>query len=189
MMAAVVSGFFQEGRAPKRGGSRLNGGATYYNVYRTKDGKYLTIAAIEPWFWVNLCRALGREDLVSSQDAQGQQRQDISDFLEETFSTRTRDEWFELLKDQNISVGKVYSLEEALADPHVAHRGMVVEVEAPGLPEGKVSQVGIPIHLSETPGRVRHVGSVTGQHTEEVLTNLGYSGAQVEDLRQREVVQ
>ena len=61
---------------------------------------------------------------------QGQDQREIFDFLEQTFSTRTRDEWFELLKDQNISVGKVYSLEEALADPQVVHRGMVVEVEA-----------------------------------------------------------
>ena len=189
MMAAAVSSFFQQGSVPKPGLNRLNGGATYYNVYRTKDSKYLTIAAIEPWFWANLCRALGREDLVASQDAQGGHRQEIFDFLEETFKTRTRDEWFELLKDQNISVGKVYSLDEALADPHVVHRGMVVEVEAPDLPEGKVSQVGIPIRLSDTPGRVRHVGSVTGQHTGEVLRALGYTREQVKDLQQREVVQ
>ena len=189
MMAAAVSSFFQQGRVPQRGSSRLNGGAPYYNVYRTKDSKYLSIAAMEPWFWVNLCRALGREDLVASQDAQGRQQQEISDFLEETFKTRTRDEWFELLKDQDISVGKVYSLDEALADPHVVHRGMVVEVEAPDLPEGKVSQVGIPIRLSDTPGRVRHVGSVTGQHTGEILSAFGYTREQVEDLQQREVVQ
>ena len=189
MMAAAVSSFFQQGSVPKPGLNRLNGGATYYNVYRTKDSKYLTIAAIEPWFWANLCRALGREDLVASQDAQGGHRQEIFDFLEETFKTRTRDEWFELLKDQNISVGKVYSLDEALADPHMVHRGMVVEVEAPDLPEGKVSQVGIPIRLSDTPGRVRHVGSVTGQHTGEVLRALGYTREQVKDLQQREVVQ
>lgn len=200
MMAAVVSGFFDQrdrtgqGSAPGRGMSRLNGGAPYYNVYRTKDGKYLSIAAIEPWFWVNLCRALGREDLAESQDAKGPQRQEITSFLEETFSTRTRDEWFEFLKDQDISVGKVYNLEEALADPHVAYRNMVVEVETPKgfdhlWPEGKVSQVGIPFNLSETPGRVRHVGSVTGQHTEEVLRSLGYSREQFLELKQREVVQ
>ena len=189
MMAAVVSGFYSEGRSPKRGMSRLNGGASYYNVYRTKDNKYLSIAAIEPWFWVNLCRALGREDLAGSQEAEGQERDQITRFLEETFATRTRDDWFEYLKDQNISVGKVYDMEEALTDPHTVHRGMVVEVEAPEAPGGKVSQVGIPIHLSDTPGKVRHVGSVTGQHSQDVLLSLGYSLDQVNDLKQREVAQ
>ncbi len=94
-----------------------------------------------------------------------------------------------MLKDNNISVGKVYSLEEALSDPQVAHRGMVVEVEAPDLPEGMVQQVGIPIRLSDTPGRVRYVGSATGHHTSDVLASLGYQPEQIQDLRRRQVVQ
>ncbi len=189
MMAALVSGFYQRGHTTARGGDRLNGGTPYYNVYRTRDGKYLSIAAIEPWFWANLCRALGRADLADSQTAGGGRRQEVLQFLEQTFATRTRDEWFELLKDRNISVGKVYSLEEALADPHVAHRGMVVEVDAPDIPGGKVSQVGISIRLSETPGQVRRVGAVTGRHTVEVLEGLGYTKDEISDLTLRQVVQ
>ena len=189
MLEGVISNLFTWGRAPERGGSMLNGAAPYYNVYETSDGKYLSVAAIEPWFWENLCRTMGRDDLVPEQRARGPRRQEILGFLKETFRTRTRDEWFDLLRDQNICVGKVYSMQEALADPQVAHRGMVVEVEAPGLPKGRVSQVGIPMHMSETPGRVRYAGSVTGRHTEEVLLGLGYTQAQVEDLRSREVVQ
>jgi crotonobetainyl-CoA:carnitine CoA-transferase CaiB-like acyl-CoA transferase len=189
MMAGMVSEFLNRGVPPVRGAERLNGGAPYYNVYRTKDGKYLSIAAIEPWFWENLCRALGRDDLIPSQLVRGEQSEEIAKFLRQTFLTRTRDEWFELLKDANISVGKVYELEEVLTDPHMTQRGMVVEVDAPDLPSGKVYQVGIPLHLSETPGQVRHVGSVTGQHTEEILVGLNYDRSQVEDLRRREVIQ
>jgi len=189
MLAGFLSGYLGQGTLPLRGGSRLNGGSPDYNVYQTKDGKYFTIAALEPWFWENLCRVLGREDLVPHQQASGQQKDEVAKFLKETFLTRTRDEWFELLKDRDISVGKVYSLEEALADPQVAHRGMVVEVEAPGMPGGTVSQVGIPIRLSDTPGRVRFAGSVTGHHTDRVLGGLGYTTEQLKDLRQRGVVE
>ena len=189
MLAGFLSSYMGEGTLPQRGGSRLNGGSPDYNVYQTKDGKFLTIAALEPWFWENLCRALGREDLAPHQQASGQQRDEVSQFLKQTFLTRNRDEWFELLKDRDISVGKVHSLEEALADPQVAHRGMVVEVEAPGMPGGAVSQVGIPIRLSETPGRVRFAGSVTGHHTAQILAGLDYTAEQVEDLRQRGVVE
>lgn len=188
LLAGLLSDYFARGVPARRGASRLNGGAPYYNVYQTADGKYLTIAAIEPWFWENLCRVLGREDLVHDQEARGERRQEVFDFLEQTFRTRTRDEWFELLKDRNISVGKVYSLDEVLADPQIVHRGMIVEVEAPDIPGGKARQVGIPIRLSETPGRVRHTGSVTGQHTDQVLTGLGYSPEQIQDLRRRQVV-
>jgi crotonobetainyl-CoA:carnitine CoA-transferase CaiB-like acyl-CoA transferase len=65
----------------------------------------------------------------------------------------------------------------------------VVGIEAPDLPGRRVRQVGRPFHLSETPGQVRHVGSVTGQHTGEVLGSLGYTPEQVAELRRRRMVQ
>ena len=189
MLCGLVSDMLARGVPVAAQSNRLNGGAPYYNVYRTKDGKYFSIAAIEPWFWENLCRALDLEELLPHQEATGAKKQEVIRALEEAFLTKTRDEWFETLREQNISVGKVYSLDEALDDPHTAARGMVVEVEAPGVPEGKVRQVGIPIRLSETPGQVRHVGSVTGQHTADVLKELGFDGAAVADLMRRQVVQ
>ena len=189
MMASLISGHFSGDEEAGRGTSRLNGGASYYNVYETRDGKYFTIAAIEPWFWRNLCHVLDRDDLVPHQSALGEQKAVVDQALREAFLIRTRDEWFDLLKDQNISVGKVYTLGEALADPQVAHRGMVVEVEAPHSPAGRVRQVGIPLRLSETPGKVRHVGAIPGEHTNQVLAGLGYETAQVDDMRRRGVVE
>jgi len=192
MLSGLISDALSRRVSPERGGNRLNGGAPYYNVYQTKDGGYFSIAAIEPWFWENLCRALEREDLLPHQEATGEKKAEVERALAEAFLTKTRDEWFETLKDQNISVGKVYSLEEALDDPHAQQRGMVVEVAAPDIPDipgGKVRQVATSIHLSETPGQVRHLGSVTGQHTSEVLEQLGFDAAAVADLTRRQVVQ
>ena len=102
---------------------------------------------------------------------------------------KTREEWFETLKDADISVGKVYSLEEALEDPQAKHRGMVLEIDTQDIPEGKVRQVATSIHLSDTPGKVGHLGSVTGQHTMEVLAELGFEAGAVSDLFSRKVVQ
>ena len=189
MLAGVISDLLAQGTVPSRGSTRLNGSAPYYNVYETKDGKYFTIAAIEPWVWRNLCAALSREDLADSRAADGEKKQEIKEFLEQMFRTKARGEWFDLLRGKDISVGKVYSLDEVFSDPQVVHRGMVIEVETPSIPEGAVKQVGIPIHMSDTPGRVRHAGSVTGQHTAEVLTSLGYGTADIEDLVRRTVVQ
>ena len=189
MLCGLVSDALSRDRTPRRGGNRLNGGAPYYNVYKTKDGKYFSIAAIEPWFWENLCDAIGREDLKPHQETPGEKRTEVVAALKSAFLAKTRDEWFEDLKDRNISVGKVYSIDEALDDPHALARGMVVEVEAPELPEGMVRQIGIPIHLSETPGKVRHVGAVTGGHTREVLASLGLSKDRIDDLERRSVVQ
>ena len=94
--------------------------------------------------------------------------------LSDAFLAKTRDEWFETLKDANISVGKVYSIEEALDDPHAQKRGMVLEIESPDIPEGKVRQVATSIHLS---------------HTSSVLEELGFDAAAVADLMRRQVVQ
>jgi crotonobetainyl-CoA:carnitine CoA-transferase CaiB-like acyl-CoA transferase len=189
MLSGLVSDVLSRGILAERGGNRLNGGAPYYNVYRTKDDKYFSIAAIEPWFWENLCRSVGLEDLLPYQDATGHKKAEVEQALTDTFSAKTRDEWFETLKDANISVGKVNSLEEALDDPHAQQRGMVLEIESSAIPEGKVRQVATSIHLSETPGQVRHLGSVTGQHTANVLEELGFDAATVADLKQRQVVQ
>jgi len=189
MLSGLVSDVLSRGILAERGGNRLNGGAPYYNVYRTKDDKYFSIAAIEPWFWENLCRSVGLEDLLPYQDATGHKKAEVEQALTDTFSAKTRDEWFETLKDANISVGKVYSLEEALDDPHAQQRGMVLEIESSAIPEGKVRQVATSIHLSETPGQVSHLGSVTGQHTANVLEELGFDAAAVADLKQRQVVQ
>ena len=189
MLSGLVSDVLSRGISAERGSNRLNGGAPYYNVYRTKDGKYFSIAAIEPWFWENLCRALALEDLLPHQDAIGEKKAEVEQALSDAFLAKTRDEWFEALKNANISVGKVYSIEEALDDPHAQKRGMVLEIEASGIPESKVRQVATSIHLSDTPGEVRNLGSVTGQHTSNVLEELGFDAAAVADLIRRQVVQ
>ena len=188
MLCGAIADSLSQGFRATRGGNRLNGGSPFYNVYRTADDKYFSIAAIEPWFWENLCRSIGREDLIPHQSAGDERRDEIVRTLESVFLTKTRDEWFEVLKDANISVGKVLDLDEALADPQALERGMVVELEAPGVPEGRVVQPGIPFHLSETPGKVRHAGSVTGQHTAEVLAKLGYTAIQIDGLLARGAV-
>jgi len=188
MLCGIIADSLAQGYKATRGGNRLNGGSPYYNVYRTADGKFLSIAAIEPWFWENLCRAIGREDLIPHQQAEEAKRAEIACALESAFLGKTRDEWFELLRDANISVGKVYDLDEALRDPQALARGMVVELEDSGVPEGKATQPGIPFRLSDTPGAVRHAGGVAGQDTGEVLAALGYSPEQAAALRSRGVV-
>ncbi|MCH8882736.1 MAG: CoA transferase, partial [SAR324 cluster bacterium] len=72
MMAAMASEYFREGTVPGPGAMMLNGGAPYYNVYRCKDGKYISVGCIEPWFWQRLCEALGLEQLVSHQKDESQ---------------------------------------------------------------------------------------------------------------------
>jgi len=180
LLAAVASGYFSTGVVPKPGETLLNGGVPFYNVYETKDGKYISVGCLEPHFYENLCRALGREDFIAHQN-NPEKREEVFAYFRETFLTKTRDEWFELLKQTDICVGPVYTIDEVFNDPQVLHRKMVVEVDHPSL--GKVKQVGISVKLSETPGEIRSTAPLLGQHTEEVLQDLGYTKERIEELR------
>jgi crotonobetainyl-CoA:carnitine CoA-transferase CaiB-like acyl-CoA transferase len=182
-----------EGPIPRRGESALSGCYPYYAVYKTKDGKYISIGCLEPWLWENLCRALGREDLITyhfvpqhfTSKPDGSYTKVFNE-LKEIFLTKTREEWFDFLSQHDVCVGKVYSWDEVFTDPQVLHRHMLVEVGHPEI--GKVKQIGIAIKLSETPGSIRSLGPYLGQHTDEVLAKLGYSSQDIAQLRQKGVV-
>ena len=181
LLAAAFSQYLASGRVERRGEGMLNGGVPYYNVYQTKDGGWLAVGCLEAHFFANLCRALDCDDLMPFQyDAS--HHDETFRRLRERFLTKTRDEWFELLKDVDACVTPVHSLADAVADQHNQQRGMVVEVEHPTL--GKVRQVGIATKLSETPGRVRTTAPRPGQHTDEVLSQAELTAAEIASLRQ-----
>lgn len=186
LLTFFISQYERSGEVPRGGTHLLNGGAPFYNVYETKDGKWISVGSIEPYFWENLCRALGREDFIPHQHATGEKREEIFAAFREQFKTKTRDEWFRILTETDICAAPVYSLDEALADPHNRHRGMVVEVEHPTL--GAVRQVGVAPKLSATPGRVRRTAPVRGADTDAVLAELGYGPEQVAQLREAGVL-
>jgi len=185
LLAQTISGFFSNGRTPARGDTVLNGAVPAYNVYQCKDGGWISLGSLEPHFWANLCRVMGREDYVAHQ-YDGAKRDEIFAHFRAQFQTKTRDEWFELLKQTDICAAPVYDLDEALQDPHNLARNMVIEVEHPEL--GTLKQVGIGTKLSDTPGTVRSAGPVPGQHTDEVLASLGYDADRIAALRGQSAV-
>ncbi len=185
LLAGLVGSVLMGGGSPSRGGTLLNGSVPHYNVYECSDGGWISLGSLEPHFFVNLCKAMGCEQYIPHQyDAS--KRAEIAAYFKEQFLTKTRDEWFEILKQTDICVGPVYSLEEALHDPHNLARDMVVEVDHPTL--GKVKTLGIGTKLSETPGSVRTTAPTTGQHTDDVLASLGYDATAVAALKERGVV-
>jgi crotonobetainyl-CoA:carnitine CoA-transferase CaiB-like acyl-CoA transferase len=181
LLVSHLSTYFATGMVPRRGETLLDGGAHYYNVYETKDGKWMSLGSIEPWFYANLCKVLGREDFLPYEFAEGAKREEIKQAFRDTFKTKTRDEWFDLLTQHDICVGKVYDLDETATDPHLQARDMIVEVEHPEV--GPVKQVGISVKLSDTPGQIRFLAAPLGTHTAEILTDLGYAPQKIAQLR------
>jgi crotonobetainyl-CoA:carnitine CoA-transferase CaiB-like acyl-CoA transferase len=185
--------FFMDGTLMKPGVSWAQGAYPHYGVYKTKDGKWLSIGCLEPHFWDNLCKAIGKEEYMPHKwtmemTFQGPEPKfdEIRVGLEEVFLTKARDEWFDLLAANDVPVGKVNSLDETFQDPQILHRKMVIELDHPKL--GKVKQVGILPKLSDTPGQVRRFAPVHGEHTDETLKALGFSGEEIEKLRKEGTV-
>lgn len=180
MMFLTIDQYLSSGVAPRRGETMLTGQYPWYNVYETKDGKYLSVGAVEPWFYENLCRLLGREDFMPHQYAEGEKREEIFQAFKEIFRSKTRDEWVKELMPAETCVAPVYSVDEVATDPHLASRQMIVEAEERG--GGARRQVGIMLKLSETPGQIRRPGPQLGQDTAEVLRELGYDEDAMEAL-------
>ena len=106
--------------------------------------------------------------------------------LRELFLTRDRDEWYDFLVAADVCAGPVYTVPEVFDDPQVRHRQMALDLDHPEA--GTVTQAGIAIKLSETPGGVRSFAPHIGQHTGEVLNALGYSDADIARLREQRIV-
>ena len=167
----------QLGQGPQRGRTQLTGHHACYAVYETRDGRYVTVGAYEPHFWATLCHSLGHPEFIDRQWAEGPEREGMLETFRAAFRTRTQAEWLAELGEKDICFGPVNDIEQMLADPQLRHRGMIVE--QPGGPP----TLGNPVKLSDTPAALRTPPPLFGQHTEEVLGQLGLDGAAIERLR------
>jgi crotonobetainyl-CoA:carnitine CoA-transferase CaiB-like acyl-CoA transferase len=186
LLASMAGNVLAGGASPSRGATVLNGSVPHYNVYQCSDGGWISIGSLEPHFFVNLCKVMECEQYIPHQYDPAK-REEIAAYFRERFVTKTRDDWFGILNQSDICVGPVYSLEEALRDPHNLARDMVVEVDHPTL--GKVKHLGIGTKLSDTPGSVRTTAPVAGQHTDDVLASIGMDAPAIAALKERGVVQ
>lgn len=130
------------GEPPRSQSQRSLGGAAFYNVYETADGRYVALGGRELKFVTNLLNALKRPDLIPlGSEPAGAAQAPLIEFLRATFLTRSRDQWVEWLADKDIAFAPVLDFREAFAQPHIAERGLLVE-------SGGAHQIAPPIRFS-----------------------------------------
>lgn len=166
-----------------RAKSFASGHRAAFRAYETKDGKYVSISPSEPWLWKRFCTAIEREDLapLKSKGAGGGEDPSLLGELMKVFASRTQREWTELNERENLAVTPVLAdIKEIEDDPQMRHREVIVEIDYE--PLGRVKQIKTPFKMSKTPPTVRWIPRY-GEHTEAVLTSLGFDDADLAELR------
>jgi crotonobetainyl-CoA:carnitine CoA-transferase CaiB-like acyl-CoA transferase len=179
--------YWETGEVPEPQGS----GRGTYKAFRCADGRWVNIGPSDRR-WEVTCQTLGRPELAADPRfdrpiKRRENHEQLSAELQKAFLTKTRDEWVEAFQQAGVPVGPIKTVAEVLDDdPHVKAREMVVEVDHASI--GKMKTLGVPVKLSETPGKVTRAAPVLGQHTDEILAELGYSATEIAALREAKAV-
>ncbi len=184
LLPLIATAYLNTGVAPQPGQSALDGGLPCYNIYETQDGKHITLAALEYKFWHTFCTRIGHLELLPFHQPVGPgEREQAIDTLHAIFKTKTRDEWLAELADIDACVGPVYSIDEALNDPHAQARGMSVTSRPVGETGEAFRTLPSFPRISGVENEQRYAPPGLGQHTAEILHQIGYNDTEIEQFK------
>ena len=164
----------------------LGGDSPFYRLYRARDSKLLALGAIESKFWEGVCKLIKRPDILPDQYSREPRRTEVIKAIESAFLTKTADEWLRIMSENNLPCTPILSLEEVTRDPQARSRQMILEKD-PSV-SSRVSYVGNPCKISDL-GQVDLSPSPRlGEHTAELLREIGYSSSTIQSFIEAGVV-
>lgn len=169
----AISRYTTSGNVPAPLGNR-HPSITPFSSYTAKDG-HIIVGAGNNRLWERLCNLIGRPELVTDPrfDTNGNRNTNIDALtviLNETFQTKTIDEWLSVLEEAGIPCAPINTIDRTVNDPHIKARDMIVEVQHPVA--GKMKIPGIPVKMSETPGSIHSPAPTLGQHAHEIMKEI-----------------
>jgi len=181
--------YLATGKTPQRVGNR-HPMITPYESFETADG-YVIFAVGNQRLWESFVKALGREELNSDSrfadmQSRNQNPVELKAIIEGITRQQKTEKWVAVMEEAGVPCGRIRTIDQVLTDPHVAVREMVVEKEHPLA--GPIKLIGVPTKLSLTPGDVTLPPPTLGQHTEEILTTLGYSKNDITEMQEKGII-
>ncbi len=164
----------------------LRGSNLCYNTFKTSDGKFVALGAVESKFWENFCRAVGREDWIPYHLLPYEEGSEATEALKALFAEKTQKEWVELLENLDVCFSPILTPDETLENRHLKERETFTTMDDPE--RGGTVQLGFPAQFSEPMDFKRSPAPFFGQHTSAILADLGYTESQMEILKKDGVI-
>ena len=169
------------GHTLPRGQDFITGALPCYNLYETADGRYMAVGALEKKFWTLCCQTLGRPDLAEHHRVSGAKAEAVRTEVAAIFKSQTQAHWVEVFAAVDCCVTPVLTMGEAMENEHFQARQMFVTSHHPVA--GPVTQFAFPIKFSDFEFSIEREAPLTGEHSEEILAETGFSAVQIAQLQ------